>query len=67
MLETCSLDDGLDFGAVLIVEWARRFDTTGFFEYVKALGYSIPESDRDNFAASAAMYFLATDFQLQGI
>ena len=63
ILKPLSLDDGLDFMASLAVAWARRFNTTGFFELVQAAGYIVPTTDKDNFAAATALWFIEIYFE----
>src|SRR5215211_850695 len=67
ILKPLSLDDGLDFMARLSVAWARRFNTIGFFEWVQSLGHKVPLTDRDNFATTSVLRFMATFFQLEAI
>lgn len=67
ILKPLSLDDGLDFMARLSVAWARCFSTIGFFEWVQSLGYKVPASDRDNFATTTALWFIATYFQSEAL
>ena len=67
ILKPLSLDDGLDFMAKLTVAWARRFNTVTFFESVKALGYTIPTTDKDNFATATALWFIAVFFQMEHV
>lgn len=67
ILKPISLDDGLDFMASLAVTWARRFNTSGYFEMVRSLGYKVPETQRDYFAARLALWLMASAFQLEFI
>lgn len=66
ILKTLSVDDGLDFMAMLIVEWATRFNTEGFLQMIQDLGYTpTPEAIADEtFVVVTVLWFMDMNFQL---
>ncbi len=68
LLKSLPLDNGLDFMAMLTVEWARRFPLGTFLDNIAGAGYTIPDGvDKNEYAARVALWFMATAFHWEHI
>ncbi len=66
ILSDQQLNDGLDFLAMVFVQWAFRFDPTGFVDWVGSLGWPIlDDMPREDFITQCALLFPAMAFQME--
>lgn len=65
-LELLNQDSGIRFMSILIVEWARRFNTDGFLQMIHELGHSpTKESIADgSYVIVSVLWFMDMMFQL---